>query len=182
MGAELWYHLAPWHPDPREALSEVQARFLAENYDLPALLQQHLESAREAVRLTEAEGDPYDLQQIYRDEVAFVEEVSSHPLPDQPQQQIELLRKVFANSGQGIGNILDVTGVSKRAAMHVARQLPPNAIRRLCQTDRPTLQQAEAAVGPINEKLGRGESVCFPIYAEGLDQLAGWYFVGNTVD
>lgn len=70
MGAQLWYHAAPWRPDPAEALLELQTRFLAETYDLHSLVQQHVDSAREAVRVTEAEGDEYGLLDAYREELA----------------------------------------------------------------------------------------------------------------
>jgi hypothetical protein len=38
MGATLWHHQAPWHPDPEAALRALQGRFVAEHYDLPALV------------------------------------------------------------------------------------------------------------------------------------------------
>jgi hypothetical protein len=95
VGAELWQHQAPWHEDPEAALRALQAQVLCDKYDLLALLKTHLDSAREAVRLTE---------------------------------------------------------------------------------------QARAAVVKINEDLGRGESVCFPLHTAGGTDPVGWYFVGNTID
>lgn len=183
MGADLWHHAAPWRPDPAEALSELQMRVVAETYDLPSLVQEHLESAREAVRLTEAEGDEYGVLDIYRDELAMLEEVVSHPLPEDPHEQIELVRKLHVNTGEGIGNILDVTGVSDQRNLNVAERLTEAETERLTGTTRPTLAQAQQAIDKINEELGRGESVCFPYYENAEDQQpAGWYFVGNTLD
>jgi hypothetical protein len=51
MGAEPWYHETSWHEDPATALKTVQARFMAENYDLSTLLPQYLANARRAVAL-----------------------------------------------------------------------------------------------------------------------------------
>jgi hypothetical protein len=109
MGAELWHHAAPWQPDPSEALLELQSRFVAETYDLPSLVGRHLESAREAVRAAEAERDKYGLLDTYREELAMLEQVSNGQLPEDPRGRIELIRRLYQYSGQGVGNILDVT-------------------------------------------------------------------------
>jgi hypothetical protein len=183
MGAELWYHRTPWHADPEEALRQFQADFLAARYDLPAVVRQHLDGARESVEICTAEGDPYNLLDLYRAKLALLEEVSQRPLPEGPQERIELLRRINADSGQGIGNILDVKSVSKRGGLQVTRRLGVKAVTRLAGTGRPTVAQAEAAIPKIHEELRRGESVCFPIYAEGdKGEAVGWYFVGHTVD
>jgi hypothetical protein len=179
----LWHHSAPWRPDPDEALLDFQVRFLAETYDLPSLVQERLESVKEAVRSTEAEGDEYGLLELYRDELAILEAVAAGPLPDAPREQIELVRKLHANSGEGVGNILDVVEVSDRRDYPTAERLADDAMERLVGTTRPTLGQAHQAVSTINEELRRGESVCFPYYeASDAEQPAGWYFVGNTID
>jgi hypothetical protein len=62
---------------------------------------------------------------------------------------------------------LDVTGVSPRGGVHVAKRLAAAEVRRLCGVELPDLNQARAAVAKINEELGRGESVCFPLYTAG---------------
>jgi hypothetical protein len=92
-------------------------------------------------------------------------------------------RNLYRNSGEGIGNILDVTGISDRRDIHVAERLIEEEMARLVGATRPTIAEARHAIGKINDELGRGESVCFPYY-EGSDvgQPAGWYFVGNTID
>jgi hypothetical protein len=183
MGAQLWHHRAPWHPSPGESLRALQARFFAAHYKLAAVLREHLDSARQAVALTEAEGDPYDLLDFYREEAALLEKLSRRPLPKDPDARIKLLRKIWASTGQGIGNVLDVLRVSPRSGIYVARRLPAAETARLVGTDRPTAAQARAALGKINEELRRGEVVCFPIYAaRDRRRAVGWYFVGNTVD
>jgi hypothetical protein len=183
MGAELWHHRAPWHPNPADALRDLQARFLAAHYNLPALVRRHLRWAREAVECTQAEGDPYELLEFYREEVALLERVARRPLPETPGARVKLLRKVCASSGQGIGNVLDIERVSARRGTNVAQRLPAAELSRLVGSDRPTAAQARAALVKINEELGRGEAVCFLIYAaRDRRKAVGWYFVGNTID
>ncbi len=54
---------------------------------------------------------------------------------------------------------------------------------QLLGSNRPTAAEGEAAVGPINEQLGRGESYCFAVYAEeDRERPVGWFFIGNTID
>lgn len=183
MGAELWHHRAPWHRGPTAALRDLQARFVTAHYNLPAFVRRYLRSAQEAVEFTQAEGDPYGLLEFYREEVALLERVARRPLPETPEARVRLLRKVCASSGQGIGNVLDVERVSARRGINAARRLPGAELSRLVGTDRPTAAQAGAALGKINEELGRGEAVCFPIYAaRDRRKAVGWYFVGNTID
>jgi hypothetical protein len=183
MGAELWHHAAPWRIDPEDALFELQVRFLAETYDLPTLVQEHLESAREAVGTIEAEGDGFGLLDMYRNELEMLEEAASEPLTEDPRQRIELIREIYENSGQGIGNILDVTGISDRRDPLVAERLTDDEMVRLIGATRPTIVQARQAVGKVNEELDRGECACFPFYeANEFRRPAGWYFIGNTID
>lgn len=182
MGAMLWYHLAPWRPDPNEALRTLQESFFKRKYNLRAELQRHLHSAQEAARVTEAEGDPYDILDFYRDQVNLLTRIARRPLPTEPEKQIAVLRRIWACSGQGIGNVLDVTRVSSRRGLFVAQRVSAGKIRELFGTETPTRAQAEAAVGKINEALGRGECICFPVYRARDRTPAGWYFVGNTVD
>jgi hypothetical protein len=59
MGAELWYHEAPWDANPSEALRALQAQFLAENYNLSNVLPQHLKGARESLAAAQADDDRY---------------------------------------------------------------------------------------------------------------------------
>src|SRR5262245_52297441 len=123
MGAQLWYHEAPWHPEPDVALKALQARFLHENYDLPALLPQHLAWARESVAAVEGEGDPYGLLEMYQAKVRLLERLCSQPTPASPDAQIAIMRHINADSGEGVGNVLDVAGVSEQRRFHAAQRL-----------------------------------------------------------
>jgi hypothetical protein len=180
MGAQLWYHEAPWHPDPGAALKALQARIFAEGYDLTKQLPQELAWARETVAATEKEGDPYELLDMYRRKVELLERLCSQPVPEDVEARIDIVRKLLADSGQGIGNVLDVKRVTDRRDFLTAERLSEPEMKRLVGAARPDRRQAQQAVSKINEELGRGECVCFPMYDGG--QPAGWYFVGNTID
>jgi hypothetical protein len=183
MGAQLWFEQAPWHADPEVALQAVQARCL-EQYDLSQLLPQHLAWAREAVTATKAEGDPYDLLEQYEDRVRLLEGFGSQPIPEDTSAQIEIVRHVHADSGAGVGNILDITGISTQRGIFTAQRLTDTELVQLVRTSRPTAKQADGAIDNICLGLDRGECVCFPVYEDDTDSAApvGWYFVGNTVD
>ena len=180
MGAMPYEQLAPWHPDPNDALHDLQATFLADNYDLPRLIQEHLESSREAVRSCEADGDEYGILHIYQADVEYLESIAGEPLPEAPQGRIAILRKIWASGGQGIGNILDVTSVTDDGGVHITRRLPDEEIKRLLGTAQPSVADAKKLLGIIADQLGRGESACCPVY-DGEDPC-GWWFVGYTVD
>ncbi len=87
---------------------------------------------------------------------------------------------MHADSGEGIGNVVDVTGVSDHRDIAMAQRLNEQDTIRLVGSAQPALAQARAAVGKINGELGRGECVCFPVYDEG--KPVAWYFVANTID
>ncbi len=180
MGAQLWHHEAPWHPEPGEALKALQVRFLADNYNLRELLPQHLAWARQSVAATEAEGDEYGLLEMYQEKVRLLEDLCGKPIPDAPEAQIEIVRQVHADSGEGIGNVLDVTGMARRREPLKAQRLSDQETACLAGAAQPTLEQARKAVHKINEELDRGECVCFPVYEQG--KPVAWYFVGNTID
>jgi hypothetical protein len=183
MGADLWYHETSWHEDPATALKTVQARFMAEKYDLSTLLPQHLAYARTAVTLTEAEGDPYGVLEIHQREVRLLERLCSQPIPQDFEGRIQILQKINANSGEGIGNVLDVRGISERRSVGTAQRLRESEMIRLVGTEHPTRAQAHEAIGKISEELERGECVCFPIYEScETNRPMGWYFVGCTWD
>ncbi len=180
MGAELWFYEAPWDPDPQQALQKLQADFLAENYDLATLLPQHLEWAKESVQAARADGDPYGLVEIYEERLELMERLSSRPIPENPTEKIEILRQVFSDTGQGIGNILDVTHVSDSRDYPSAERLDEQELLRLAGVAKPSRSEAQKTGYEIHEGLHRGECVCFPFYEDG--KPAGWYFVGNTID
>lgn len=180
MGAQLWHYQAPWDPDAETSLKLLQSRVLVENYDLSKLLPQHLAWAREAVESAASEGDPYGLVEVYEHQVRLLEELGKEPIPENTEAQIEILRRISADSGQGIGNILDVTGVSDHRSFPTAERLSEGDRRCLVGSVRPTLAQASQAIYKIHEELNRGECVCFPVY-DGETPI-GWYFIGNTID
>ncbi len=91
-----------------------------------------------------------------------------------------MLRSIWADGGQGIGNVLDVIGVSSERECLMAQKLSQADMSHFLGTTKPTLVEAQKSIGKIHEELGRGECVCFPLYKN--DSVAGWYFVGNTID
>jgi hypothetical protein len=117
---------------------------------------------------------------MYHEKVRLLEGLSSEPIPESPEAQIEVIRKINADSGEGIGNVLDLTGVSEHRRLHAAQRLSESETIRLVGAARPTSAQANQAVSKINEELGRGECVCFPVYDR--NRPVGWCFVGNTID
>src|SRR5262249_53221656 len=145
MGAQLWHHSAPWFTDPNDALRALQGQFLAASYDLPKLVQAELEGTREAVRREEAEGDPYELLDMYRRKLAFTETVLAEGVPEDTGQRIELVRKLCMDTGEGVGNVLDVKSVSAERNFLTAQVLAESEVGRLVGASRPTLQQAKEA-------------------------------------
>ena len=112
--------------------------------------------------------------------MACLEDLAARPAPEAARDQVEFVREIWTWSGQGIGNVLDVTGVSGDGAMD-ARVLTADEVRELCGTDHPQREQAVAAVAGINERMNRGECVCFQFFSPEGNPI-GWYFVGNTID
>src|SRR5262249_10742948 len=107
----------------------------------------------------------------------------SEPIPPDFEGQIEILRKINANTREGIGNVLDVRGISEQRSGDTAQPLPEAAIIRLAGTRQLTREEVHEAIDKVSEELGRGECVCFPIYdSQEQDRPAGWYFVGKTWD
>jgi hypothetical protein len=197
MGAELWYYEAPWDDDPARALAALQTRIFVENYNLAEVLRASLADARESVSYTQAERDQYEkldknkakvrllerLLDHYKDEVQLLETLCRQPIPKDPIEQLQILRRVEATGSAEIGNILDVRGVSDRRDTHVAQRLTEDQMIRLVETTRPTTAQSHAAVAAIHSDLNRGESICFPMFADNdKTKPVGWFFVGNTVD
>ena len=182
MGATAWKHLAEWNAEPAAALRQLQAKFLEENYDLPSLLRDFLASARHSVQIVKDEGDEYGLRDIYEDDVKKAEAFVAQPLPSQPQERISILRSLFESGGEGIGNVLDVTDVSDEGGLFVTRPLKPTDVRELFGTSSPTLEEADRGVNSLYLRLGRAESVCFPVYDESAQKPVGWYFVGYSAD
>ncbi len=175
-----WHELGPPNANPAESLRELQASYFAKNYNLTRLIDEHLKSAREAVRLTEEEGDEYGILDVYKADLEYLEGIAASPLPDDVHQQIAILRKIWESGAQGIGNVLDVENVTDDAGIHIARRMPEEEVVEILGTSKPTQSDAAKLLGLIADELGRGESVCIPVY-EG-DRQCGWWFAGYTVD
>ena len=121
--------------------------------------------------------------ETYQEELQLLDRLSGQPIPQDFEWQIKLLRRICAYSGEGIGNILDVERIVRRRVYNAAQRLSGPEMIRLVGSEQPTSAQAKKAVHKINEELGRGECVFFPIYdSEEENQPVGWYFVGNTID
>src|SRR5262249_3220471 len=120
------------------------------------------------------------LLEMYQAKVRLMERLCGQPIPESPDAQVQIVRQINADSGEGVGNVLDVVRVSEQRSFHAAQRLSEQETARLVGAARPTLAQAGQAVGKINEELGRGECVCFPVHDDG--KPVGWYFVGNTID
>ena len=180
MGAMPYENLAPWHDDPRDALTALQSQFLEENYDLPAVLQEHLGSARQAVQSCKDDGDEYGLLDTYQAGLDYLESVTSKPIPDAAAERIRIVRKIWESGGEEVGNILDITDVTDSGGIHVTRRLSDADIQGHLGTSTPSIDDAKQLLGKIADQLGRGESVCFPVYDSGAP--CGWWFAGYTVD
>lgn len=143
MGAQLWYHEAPWHPDAAESLKALQAQFLAENYDLHKVLPEQLANARASVEHAKEDGDPYGLVDSYQKQVALLEKLSAQPIPKNPEEQIELIRRIAYCSGNEIGNVLDVRGISDERDTFQAQRLSDDDMLRLVGTAQPTIPMTD---------------------------------------
>ncbi len=187
MGAEFWEELAPWNPDPGIALRELQARFLADHVDFPNEVRESLRNAKETVRFTREQGDEYNVLSIYQADLAYLEDVVSRPLPTDPQERLDIPRRIQASGGQGLGNILDIESVCDAAEFGdegwplVSHPLPDDDLLVAFGSTTPTIEQAKKAGLKFARRLGRGESVCFKVYDESR-QPVGWWFAECTID
>jgi len=181
MGAMPWQEMGPWHDDPRESLKELQAKYLADHYDLPSLIRKHLDSAKEAVRLTEAKGDRYNLLDVYKGWLELFERLSTEPLPDDPRARLGIVRQIYESLGEGIGNVLDVQTASEKGDLFVARILTSANLQELFGTTTPTRELAEVTLSKLTPRLDRGESLCLPVYSSQGEPI-GWWFAGYSID
>ena len=69
MGAVLWFHEAPWHSDPEDALRALQAQFLATSYDLPALVREHLARGEDLIMKIDVQGAAWVRKRVTDDGV-----------------------------------------------------------------------------------------------------------------
>ena len=181
MGAMPWEGMGPWREDPTESLRALQAEYFTAHYDLLSFIQKRLDGVREAIRLTEADGDPHDILSSYKQDLAVLERASREPLPAAAEGRIALLRRIEESSGQGLGNVLDVVSVSGEGDVFVARILAESDLRELFSTTKPNREMAATTMDKVASHLGRGESVCLPVFDQnGMPE--GWWFAGYSID
>ena len=183
MGAELFYHTIAFSSDPRVALELLQAMEI-EGYDLPKMIASNVASSQQAFDDT-PEGDEYGLHDHYKAEVERARLIASDPIPSDFHGRLALVRRLHADTGQGVGNILDVDGIAgnEGSGWSAAKPLAPVEVIAKFGSDKLLCSEARKYAGIANEWLGRGECVCFPLYADAKqDDPVEWCFVGNTVD
>ncbi|TWU07325.1 hypothetical protein CA54_57310 [Symmachiella macrocystis] len=180
MGAQLWYQFSSPQESPLDALHELQDQRVAD-YDLPSMIEETLKGARDAVEECRRD-DPCEILELYESFLFDIEQVAAAEIPDDWQGRLEILNKLNAGSGEGLGNILDVLGVSDDEEFGYAYLYSDEELSQQFEIERPTIAEAKAAIEEINTELHRGESVCFRVFAEDRTSLAGWCFVGNSVD
>ena len=180
MGATYWESVTAHSESAEEALGQVQIRFFREaGYDLPRLLAQRVVDMTEAVRSCE-DDDPYDLLDFYRDALDQYRQMAARGVPEDPQAQIELLRRIEQTSGDWVGNIFDMTGISSGIEEGRVQQLPPERIEEAFGTSRPSLLDARRGISRLAESISRGTAICFPVYEDG--RPVAWLFAGHSAD
>lgn len=183
MGARLFYHTTTYTSDPNIALEALQATEM-EGYDLPAMVASILAGSQQAFDDT-PEDDEYGLHEHYKEELERVRRIASEPIPADFHGRLELVRQLFADTGEGIGNILDVDGIAgdDGANWFAAKPLAPGEVAGKFGSEKLLSGNADEYAGIANEWLGRGECICFPLFANADEnEPAEWCFVGNTVD
>lgn len=179
MGAMFWCHFSGPVETPEQALYEIQIETLRQ-YDLPDLIESNLHAMQEAVAASEVE-DEYGLLDFYQSELARFEAIAEQGVPDNPAEQIALVRKLFASSGEGVGNILDVTAIATDDYFS-AKPCSDEQLLALEAPSHPTRDEAEQIAHKLSMSLDRGQSFYFPFFTDDRQTAAGWCFVGNTVD
>jgi hypothetical protein len=162
------------------ALKQLQAAFVAENYDLPAVIREHLQGSRDAVQSARSEGDPYGLVDTYQADVDYLESIVDRPIPDSAEQRIDMLQRIWASGGEGLGNILDIRGISETDDILTARVLSPDELIDACGTTQPSKDQATKIFGRLADSIDRGQCICFPVYE--AETPIGWWFAGYSID
>ncbi|QDV41097.1 hypothetical protein Enr13x_09350 [Stieleria neptunia] len=183
MGAQLFFHTSAYTSDPNVALESLQATEL-DGYDLPEMVASNLASSQRAFDDT-PEGDEYGLHDHYKAELERAKLIASEPIPTDFRGRLHLVRRLHADTGQGIGNILDVEGIAGNdgAGWSAAKPLAPVGVIAKFGSGKLLSSKAHEYAGIANEWLGRGECICFPLYANtDEDDPVEWCFVGNTVD
>ena len=180
MGATYWESVTAYSESAEEALGQVQIRFFRQaGYDLQGLLTQRVVDMIEAVRSCE-DDDPYDLLDFYRDALDQYRQMAAQGVSEDPAAQIELLRRIEEISGDRVGNILDMTGISSGMEEDLVQRLPAERIQEAFGTSRPSLLEARRGMSRLAESISRGAAICFPVYEDG--RPVAWFFAGHSAD
>ena len=178
MGAMPWQHEVPWQPEVGAALRALQADEFRHRYDLSRELEKWRDDAEQALKAEQESGDRFGLAATWFEQLKTIADVTSKPLPQNTQEQIESLRRVLP---EGYGGVLDVTTVDKAGGVHVVRPLTPQQREELFGTARPTLAALRKSLHTVMGQLDRGQSVAVTGYDES-GTPTHWVFVGYTVD
>lgn len=180
MGATYWEAITPYEDSPEQALRKAQVRFFREaGYDLPKYLARRIEDMTQSVRSCE-EDDPYDLLGFYSNALDHFKQMMARGVPEEPEAQIDLLRRIEETSGDWVGNILDMTTVSQDQEPGSVQRLSPERMEQVFGTASPTLQEVRKGMANLADSIHRGTAVCLPVYEDG--QPVSWFFAGYSVD
>ncbi len=180
MGATYWEAVTGYDEVLEEALRRVQIQVYREaGHDLPRRLSERVESMAQAVRWCE-EDDPYNLLGFYRDALGQYRQMAAGGVPEEPEAQIRLLRAIETVSGDRVGNILDMTGVSEGQEEGKIQRLSTGRMEEAFGTASPSLHEARRAMVGLVESIPRGTAICFPVYEAGRPMA--WFLAGCSAD
>lgn len=178
MGAMPWQYEVPWQPDVGAALRELQATEFRQKYDFSRELEKWRGDAEQALKVEQETGDRFGLAAVWSNQLRTIAGISSKPVPQTTQEQIEALREVLP---EGYGGVLDITTVDEAGGLHVLRPLTPQQVEAVFGTARPTLATVRESLHAVMSQLDRGDCVTFAAYDE-IGTPTHWMFVGFTVD
>lgn len=180
MGAEFWQYQTPYEPNAADALRRLQImQYHKSNYDLAKLLDERIHNIIESVHLCEKD-DPYNLLEYYHDCLRRLRRLAARSIPDDPQAQIALLRKIEAISSAKAPGLFALKGVSQRWAECKVQRLSAPRMKEVFGTVTPSLREAREGVAQLAESIPRGSGICFPVY-KGSEPVS-WYFAGYSAD
>ena len=181
MGAMLYSNFTEYTDDPADALLAIQARLVDETYDVENVVAQQIASVRDALSNT-PDDDEYGVGDQYRQELEFLEGLATKPLPENEVREVSYIRAAFKFDECGLGNILDIRDIGDTQGAFVAAPVPQSRIDELLDGGKPTRKNSALLISSLNEILGRGECLFFPVYSDDALNPTEWCFVGNTVD
>ncbi|WP_461509407.1 hypothetical protein [Rhodopirellula baltica] len=144
-------------------------------------MQEQLDAARSSL-IDVPDDDEYGLADQYREEVEFLEGLAEKPLPENDERKVAYIRAAYRFDECGMGNILDIRGVTEAQREFAAAPASPEAIQAIIGHVRPTAAEARKIAFGLNETLGRAECLYFHVYDDDNDAPTQICFVGNTVD